>query len=151
MEDDVEFGVLQIVDIALKAVSPAINDPSTAIACIDYLGHILAMAATKKPPASTIKDHQGGLRIVLKPTSFPRLLNIAFDQLTYYGKTDMAVSLRILRALRDVAGVAEDATQLSAIQLRAQKVFDSCTTKFTIDELTELRERMAQINQRTSS
>src|SRR5579883_901810 len=50
MEEDVEFGVLQLVDIALKAISPAINDPSTAINCIDRLSQILSYAATLQPP-----------------------------------------------------------------------------------------------------
>ena len=45
MMQDVEFGILQIVDIALKAVSPAVNDPTTALTCIDQLGSILLRCA----------------------------------------------------------------------------------------------------------
>ena len=41
MQQDAEFGIIQIVDIALKAISPAVNDPSTAISCIDQLSRIL--------------------------------------------------------------------------------------------------------------
>jgi Predicted membrane protein (DUF2254) len=56
MQQDVEFGVLQIVDIALKAVSPAVNDPSTAINCIDQLNRILIRWANRPPPASLLSD-----------------------------------------------------------------------------------------------
>lgn len=150
MEDDVEFGVLQIVDIALKAISPAVNDPSTAIACVDYLSHILAMAATKKPPAPHVFDDRGSLRIVLKHTSFPRLLDMAFDQLAHYGKADMAVCLRILRTLRDVAELARDPAHLAVIRARAQRVFDLCTKSFSEEEHAELADRMAQIERSTS-
>jgi uncharacterized membrane protein len=150
MESDVEFGVLQIVDIALKAVSPAVNDPTTAIACVDYLSHILTMAATKRPPATRVYDEVGVLRIVLKRTSFPRLLDMAFDQLAHYAKTDMAVCLRMLRALRDVADVARDPTHLQAIHVRAKGVYDLCSKNFSLEERAELSERMAQIDRRTS-
>jgi uncharacterized membrane protein len=46
LQQDVEFGVLQIVDIALKAISPAVNDPTTAISCIDQLSRILIRCAS---------------------------------------------------------------------------------------------------------
>jgi uncharacterized membrane protein len=50
MQQDVEFGVLQIVDIALKAISPAVNDPSTAITCVDQLTRILIRWIGRAPP-----------------------------------------------------------------------------------------------------
>ena len=91
MEQDVEFGVLQIVDIALKAISPAVNDPTTALTCIDQLGRILVRAAMRRPPVSTLRDPDGRARVVLPRTSFPRLLDVAFSQIGHYGKADVAV------------------------------------------------------------
>ena len=52
LQQDVEFGVIQIVDIALRAISPAVNDPSTAISCIDQLSRILIRWAGRSPPDS---------------------------------------------------------------------------------------------------
>ena len=52
LQQDLEFGVLQIVDIALKAISPAVNDPSTAISCVDQLSRILIRFASREPPES---------------------------------------------------------------------------------------------------
>ena len=49
LQQDVEFGVLQIVDIALKAISPAVNDPTTAICCVDQLSRILIRFASREP------------------------------------------------------------------------------------------------------
>ena len=71
MEQDVEFGVLQIVDIALKAISPAVNDPTTALTCIDQLGRILVRAAMRRPPISTLRDADGRARVVLRAHLVP--------------------------------------------------------------------------------
>src|SRR6516164_9707407 len=52
MQQDVEFGIIQIVDIALRAMSPAINDPSTAISCVDQLSRIIICWLSREPPKS---------------------------------------------------------------------------------------------------
>jgi hypothetical protein len=79
MEQDVEFGLLQIVDIALKAISPAVNDPTTALTCVDQLGRILVGAATREPPRSVLRDSGGRARVTLPRISFPRLVAVAFS------------------------------------------------------------------------
>ena len=56
LQQDVEFGVIQIVDIGLRAISPAVNDPSTAITCLDQLGRIMIRWVSRDPPASTLFD-----------------------------------------------------------------------------------------------
>jgi len=150
MEDDVEFGVLQIVDVALKAISPAVNDPSTAIACIDHLSHILTCATTRKPPPEQVFDRDGVLRVTLKQTSFPRLLDMAFDQIAHYAKSDMAVCHRILRALNDVAVLTRERTHLLAIRACARRVYDLCTRHCPSEECLELTNRMALIDHHTA-
>src|ERR1017187_3076133 len=62
LQQDVEFGVLQIVDIALKAISPAVNDPTTAISCVDQLSRILIRFASREPPEELLYDPPGILR-----------------------------------------------------------------------------------------
>jgi len=150
MEDDVEFGVLQIVDIALKAISPAVNDPSTAIICVDYLSHILMCAATRKPPDEQIFDDDGVLRLFLKPASFERLLSVAFDQIAQYARSDMAVSLRLLRALGDVAEVTRDHSNLLAIASTAQGICDRCAPQFSEAARAEFVRRMERVARITS-
>jgi uncharacterized membrane protein len=53
MQQDVEFGVIQNVDIALRAISPAVNDPSTAISCVDQLSRIIICWLGREQPRST--------------------------------------------------------------------------------------------------
>ena len=59
LQQDVEFGILQIVDIALKAISPAVNDPTTAIGCVDQLSRILIRLASREPPEPLLYDLHG--------------------------------------------------------------------------------------------
>ena len=56
MQQDIEFGIRQIVDVALKAISPAVNDPTTAVTCIDQLGRILSKLSNRRISDSRIID-----------------------------------------------------------------------------------------------
>jgi uncharacterized membrane protein len=120
MEQDVEFGALQLVDIALKAISPAVNDPSTAINCIDQLSRLLVRIAKREPLPPVLYDPPGTARVVLSPLLFEHLLEAAFAQIVHYGKADFVVSLRILRALGDIAVVTYDPRYLDAVRMQAE-------------------------------
>jgi uncharacterized membrane protein len=149
MENDVEFGFLQIVDIALKAISPAVNDPSTAISCIDHLSSLLVVAATLEPPPNRIYDEQGVVRLSRRQTSFVRLLEIAYNQITPYAKGDMAVSLRLMRALHDISGVTNYPPYLSALRKQAQLITKTCSANFSEEETEELTQRLSIIEKRS--
>jgi uncharacterized membrane protein len=147
MEQDVEFGVLQIVDIALKAISPAVNDPTTALTCIDQLGRILVRAATRQPPLATLRDRDGRARVVLPRTSFPRLLEVAFSQIGHYGKADVAVPLRLMRVLADLAGATRHAPYALAIRDQARRLSADCAQGFPDADRDELNVRLAAVEQ----
>jgi uncharacterized membrane protein len=145
MQQDVEFGVLQIVDIALKAISPAVNDPTTALTCIDQLGRILLRAALRQPPVSTIRDPGGQRRVVLRRTSFPRLLDVAFSQIGHYGKADVAVPLRLMRVMGELASTVQHAPYAVAIREQARRLAAACQATFPNAERTELEARLAEV------
>src|SRR5208283_2623487 len=84
MQQDVEFGVIQIVDIALRAISPAVNDPSTAISCIDQLTGILICWTGRFPPESQMFNPPHVLRVVLPWIDLEGLLNTAVEQIRAY-------------------------------------------------------------------
>jgi len=147
MEDDVEFGVLQLVDIALKAISPAVNDPSTAINCIDNLSRILLKAATLEPPVSRILDDNAIVRVVRRRPTFPRLLEIAFNQIGPYAKNDMAVSLRLMRVLLDLSSITNYPPYLNAIRKMGDNILVECRKNFA--DCQELTERMTIIESRS--
>ena len=79
------------------------NDPTTAINCVDQLSRILIRFADREAPASVLYDLPGVVRAQIPWIEFDPLLSSAFDQIRHYGKGDIAVSLRLLRALGDIA------------------------------------------------
>ena len=147
LQQDVEFGVLQIVDIALKAISPAVNDPSTAINCVDQLSAILIRFATREPPESVLYDPPGTVRVVIPWIGFARLLEAAYEQIRMYSKGDVAVSLRLLRALADIAATTPDAEYRGALIDHGERVVAGCALKLEGEEMQYLRERLETLCQ----
>jgi uncharacterized membrane protein len=144
LEQDVEFGVLQIVDIALKAISPAVNDPSTAISCVDQLSRILIRFGSREPPASVFCDPEGVPRVSILWMDFERLLHSAFDQIRLYSTADVAVSLRMLRALGDI-GVTLDSSFHSALVERGRRIVEGCAGKLDEEDVRTMRARLAAL------
>lgn len=128
MRQDVEFGVLQIVDIALKAISPAVNDPTTAICCVDQLSRILIRFASRETPEPFLYSPPGVFRVYVSWIGFERLLDSAFEQIRVYARSDAAVSLRILRALADITVTTPD---VRFPQLIAENGFDDASVAYS--------------------
>ena len=145
LQQDVEFGVLQIVDIALKAISPAVNDPTTAISCVDQLSRILIRFASREPPDPVLFDPPGTMRVVVPWIGFDRLLEAAFEQIRLYAKSDVAVSLRLLRALGDIAVTTPDPEYRRTLAERGRQIVAGCSEKLGAGELRTLRARLESL------
>lgn len=148
LQQDVEFGVLQIVDIALKAISPAVNDPSTAISCVDQLSRIMIRFASRQAPEGILYDPPGVVRVSVGWIQFERLLDAAFEQIRMYSKADVAVSLRLLRALNDIAASTPDAGFHRILAERGLRTLAGCAEKLGEEEMKELRARQAALDSR---
>jgi uncharacterized membrane protein len=114
-DQDIEFGVNQLVEIAVRALSPGMNDPFTAITCVDQLGSVLCRLATREMPSHYRHDHQDRLRLIAPGNTFPELADAAFNQIRQYSRSSAAVTIRLLEAITVVAGFAhrpEDRTAL---------------------------------------
>ena len=98
IEQDAGYGIRQIVDIALKALSPGVNDTTTAINCIDYLAVIVGKIAERKLP-DIVRFKDGEIRVYVKSPSFRKYMGEAFDQIRINGKTNLAIFSRLLKAL----------------------------------------------------
>jgi uncharacterized membrane protein len=145
LQQDVEFGVLQIVDIALKAISPAVNDPTTAIGSVDQLSRILIRFASRETAEPVLYDPPGTARVRIPWIQFEGLLNSAFEQIRMYSKTDVAVSLRLLRALSDVTFTTPDAEYRRILVDLGRRVVAGCATRIEEHEMTYLRARLADL------
>jgi len=147
LQQDVEYGILQIVDIALKAISPAVNDPSTAITCVDQLSRILIRFALREPPESLLYDPPGVVRVSLPWLSFDRLVESAFEQIRLYAKADVAVSLRMLRALGDIAATIPEPELRRPLVERGRRIVAGCAEQLGEDEMSEMRARLGTLEE----
>jgi uncharacterized membrane protein len=98
-QQDVEFPIEQLVEIALRALSPSLNDPFTAIRCIDRLAAGLSRLAQRNFPSSYRYDDKGKLRVIAESVTFAELVDTAFNQIRQNGKNDVAVTIRLLEAI----------------------------------------------------
>jgi uncharacterized membrane protein len=145
MQQDVEFGVIQIVDIALRAISPAINDPSTAISCIDQLARILICWVGRIAPESRMFNPPHVLRVVLPWIDLKGLLDTAIEQIRAYAVNDVAVNLRLLRLLHDVSVTVEDDALRGVMVERGVRVVEGCRGRLRPDDLARLEQRLAEL------
>jgi len=114
VQQDVGFGIRQIVDIAMKALSPGINDTTTAIVCVDYLSAILVRLA----PREILLPHhfdQGTIRLIARGLNFESLLKKACEQIRQNATNNIAVLQRQIESLEVIAAQTHDAGRLQAI------------------------------------
>jgi uncharacterized membrane protein len=114
VEQDAAFGVRQMVDIALKALSPGVNDTTTAVTCVDYLSAVCARVAGRRTPDAR-RYHGEKLRVLARGATFEGLLDEAFDQIRESAGGNAAVILRLLGALGAVARRTTNARRLGHV------------------------------------
>ena len=110
-----------IVDMALKALSPGINDTTTAAMCVDYLSAILARLAPR-PISSSHRYVEGELRVIAKGPNFESLLAHAFDQIRRSANGNVTHSLRDTRSASNLAGLATGPRRRRALSEQIQQV-----------------------------
>jgi uncharacterized membrane protein len=151
LEQDIEFGILQIVDIALKAISPAVNDPSTAISCIDQLSSILIKFAAKEEPNTHFYDPPGTVRVIIPYLGFDRLAVSAFEQIRSYAKNDVAVSLRLMRAFTDITMTLPKGTYRRLMADQGRRLLAGFSESPGEDVLVEMKSRLALLEKMVDS
>jgi uncharacterized membrane protein len=99
---DVRYAVNQLVEMAVRAMSPAINDPFTAMTCLDYIGEGLAQFARQGERSPYYYDEDDRLRLILEPVTFAELLSAAFDMLRSSSSGNATVLLHMLDAIEAI-------------------------------------------------
>jgi uncharacterized membrane protein len=102
VEQDPAFGILQIADIALKALSPGINDTTTAVTCVDHLGALLACAA-KRRIGPRVREEPDGVTVITAGPSFSGLVALAFDDIRRNASGNVTVLGRLFDAIESAA------------------------------------------------
>ncbi|QLH38858.1 MAG: DUF2254 domain-containing protein [Defluviicoccus sp.] len=100
---DVNFAISQLVEVALRALSPGINDPFTAIECTNRLGEALCTVARRPRPSSDRYDTEERLRIIVEPMHLKAMTHTAFDPIARAGGSNGDVATRMLETILIVA------------------------------------------------
>ena len=108
MEQDVSFGVRQLADIASKALSPAINDPYTAVQALQHLSVILAALSGRPLGNQLLRDPAGAVRVAVPGRDYGYVIELACGQIRRYGRSEPRVMLALLRILRSTATFCTD-------------------------------------------
>ncbi|MCA0988447.1 DUF2254 domain-containing protein [Guptibacillus algicola] len=113
---DIDFGIQKMVEIALRAISPGINDPNTAIACIDYLRLPLVEAFQLGGNYITYYE-EGNARIVGSQKNVDELLYSTFYQISFYGKEDVSILLAIFDTLIYISQNSNDVVKKKVLEI----------------------------------
>lgn len=137
-DQDIEFGVNQLVEIAVRALSTGLNDPFTAITCVDHLGSVLSRLATRGVPSRYRHDHRNQLRVIAPANTFREITDAAFNQIRQYGRTSVAVNLRLLETIAVIVGFAHRPEDRATLQLHARMI-----ARGAVETLPESEDRRA--------
>ncbi len=102
MQQDVSFGLREISDVAVKALSPGINDPTTARDCVLRLTDLMIEIGRREGPPRSYLDGEGRLRVILPQPSFGEMLAIAFDEIRRFGGQNASVAVEVAEGLRAI-------------------------------------------------
>ncbi|MFN3348234.1 DUF2254 domain-containing protein [Pseudorhodoplanes sp.] len=140
---DLEFAIRQMVEIAVRALSPGVNDPFTAMAAIDRLAMSLSRIMQRGEAQSVWRDRKGRMRLVVPTSRFDGLMDAAFNMIRQNGSGSPAILIRLAERLMDLRGLANE-TQRQAIERHLAMIWRE--GRRSIDEradLEALKERIA--------
>ncbi len=101
-EQDPKYSIHLLVDIAIRALSPAINDPTTAVQALDQIEDLLLRLGRRRIEIDEVHDSAGCVRLIVRVPTWEDFLDLAFSQIRFYGATSIQVMRRMKALLRDL-------------------------------------------------
>jgi uncharacterized membrane protein len=142
---DAEFSIHQMVEVASRALSPGVNDPYTAIACIDNLSAVMCHLAGARFPSRCRYDPEGRLRVVADSLKFSGMMDAAFNQIRQYGEGSPSVLIRLMEALARVSRFARQDNRKKEVRRHAEMVLAAARRSFREPcDLKDMEERFAR-------
>jgi uncharacterized membrane protein len=143
---DIEFSISQLVEIAVRALSPGINDPFTAVRCVDRLSSALCGLVQRQMPSPYRFDEKNQLRVIAPAIAFAALLDAGFNQIRQSASANVAVTIRLLEALTQIGHFTTEPTDRNAVLRQAQMIAGAARTAgMTEDDLRDVEERYGQL------
>lgn len=130
MQQDIAFGFRQLADVAIRALSPAVNDPTTAVQALDQIHDLLRRLGTRELRPGQERDAGGRIRLVYPSTSWEAYVQLGLEEIRRNGQRHLQVSRRIRALLEDLlTAVREDRRspllkELKALEVGVEETFD---------------------------
>ncbi|MDF3038832.1 MAG: Protein of unknown function rane [Thermomicrobiales bacterium] len=105
MQSDVDFGLQQLADIGLRALSPGVNDPTTAVVVVDHLAALVIQLANRGQPETVREGDDEAVRLILRAPSFNALVATAFEQISHYGADNPTFARHLTSTLEHAAAL----------------------------------------------
>jgi uncharacterized membrane protein len=119
-EQDPKYAIRILVDIAIRALSPAINDPTTAVQALDQIGDLLVRLAHRRLDIGDARDDRGEIRVVMPVPSWDDFLRLSFDEIRSYGATSVQVMRRMNALVSDLLLIVPPARRPSLVRWQAR-------------------------------
>ncbi len=132
LTQDCEFGIAQIVEIAIRALSPAVNDTFTGVACVDWVADALLSVADVSLSDGCWYDSNGKMRVRMPPLRLERVVKTAFDQIRQAAADNPAVLIRILDAIRRISPRMPTEAARQALIAQADAVREAAATRIPV-------------------
>jgi uncharacterized membrane protein len=145
MRQDPAFGFRQLVDIAERALSPGVNDPTTAVQCTDQLHDLLRCAHGASYPLGAYTDAEGTVRLVVPPWRWSDLLDLSLDEIRHWGADSIQVHARVAALLDDLADLTQrcDDAEGHAAVLRQRRLLEARLADLPEVERQQLARQLA--------
>ena len=140
---DVEFTLLQLTEIAVRALSPGVNDPFTAAECADRLGDALGRLAGRAFPSPVRTGPDGRVRVVARRPDLPELLEAALDPIRHHARGSPLVLGRLLDALAAIGARAVRPADREAVRQLADRALRAAAALPDVDDRESVRARAA--------
>ena len=149
---DVEFAIRQLVEIAVRALSPGINDPYTAVTVVDKLSAVLCTLTAKPFPQAIHEDENGVIRLQCKPIVFTGLGEAAFNQIRQYSKDSLAVTIRLLEGLSSILRFSQTPEHRQFVRQQATMI-EQIQSNLTLGEQDwhDIKRRLDEIKRHLDS
>ncbi|WGH75137.1 DUF2254 domain-containing protein [Tenacibaculum tangerinum] len=137
---DTEFAIQQIVEIASRALSPGINDPHTAIICIDQLTSSLNMLAKSKTPKQYLTNDPNKIRLIIPSTNFKGFLRASFDEIRQFGAQTPSVIIRLMESIKKLIQTSDSEKNKEILKAYATLILETGEKNFHLDsDISDLR------------
>jgi uncharacterized membrane protein len=145
MQDPV-FAIDQLVEIAIRALSPAVNDTFTALTCIDWLSAGLSQVSVRTLSEGVYRDRNGRVRLIETNPSYARMVNRAFDKIRQSSRGMPAVIIRLLDALTSIASETVSSGQREILMRQGRMIFRSAEESVPeVNDVEDIRVRFDRL------